>query len=199
MTRPARSLFSRSVGAVATALAAVAFSPIAVAGCGSVDSPAAASPAPARPAAPDGGFRMMPAGHFVQVSDREYSNLPIVGLWKFTQSLPGNGGVFDSGFTAWHTDRTEIMNSSKAPLTGSFCLGVWKALGNASYRLNHYALSSSADGSTLIGIANIKEDVTLDSTGDAFSGTWSLNQMDMAGNTVFSAAGTVVATRVTVD
>src|SRR5262245_20249003 len=37
----------------------------------------------------------------------------IVGLWKVEFVLDGT--VFDNGFAQWHSDGTEIMNSSRDP------------------------------------------------------------------------------------
>src|SRR5690348_4421092 len=49
---------------------------------------------------------------------------PITGFWKIT--LTANGTVIDHGFAQWHADGTELMNSSRPPMTGSFCMGTWK-------------------------------------------------------------------------
>lgn len=40
--------------------------------------------------------------------------------------------MLDNGFVQW------IMNSSKPPVTGDFCLGVWQKNGPSSYQLNHF-------------------------------------------------------------
>lgn len=53
----------------------------------------------------------------------------IVGFWKVKFVSEGNPGipdgiVIDNGFVRWHGDGTEIMNSSRPPATGNFCMGV---------------------------------------------------------------------------
>ena len=46
---------------------------------------------------------------------------PVVGMWK-VQFLV-NGGVLDFGYSQWHGDGTEILNSgARAPATENFCL-----------------------------------------------------------------------------
>ena len=138
-------------------------------------------------------------GSLLQVSEHEHS---IVGFWKFemlaknSPGLPDNFPV-DHGFSQWHSDGTEIMNSSRAPVTGSFCLGVWKKTGR-TYTLNHFALSWNPD-STFLGPANIREEVTLSEDGKSFSGTFSLTQYNQTGTTIFHAVGEITGKRITVN
>src|SRR5260221_14560101 len=59
---------------------------------------------------------------------------PIVGFWhvKFISKGTGfipDGTVVDMGFSQWHSDGTEILNSSRPPATSNFCLGVWAKTG----------------------------------------------------------------------
>jgi hypothetical protein len=37
--------------------------------------------------------------------------------------------VIDDALATWHSDGTEIMNSSKPPISQSWCMGVWKTVG----------------------------------------------------------------------
>src|SRR5437899_7459997 len=83
-------------------------------------------------------------GTLVLASEDE-SEDPIVGFWKVTFIAKGNSGipdgtVIDKAFVQWHSDGTEIMNSSRPPVTSSFCLGVWKKVGPSKYKLNHFAI-----------------------------------------------------------
>jgi hypothetical protein len=54
-------------------------------------------------------------------------------MWRFTMTVPGPNGatiVIDDGYSQWHADGTEIMNSgAHAPNTSNFCLGVWAQIG----------------------------------------------------------------------
>jgi hypothetical protein len=84
---------------------------------------------------------------FLLVADQEGSDDRIVGFWKVkfvSDGSPGipDGTVIDNAFAQWHSDGTEIMNSSRPPATSNFCLGVWQKSGPSTYKLNHFALSS---------------------------------------------------------
>ena len=145
----------------------------------------------------------------------------IVGLWQFTFSSEGNnvapflipdGAPLDSGYAQWHSDGTEIMNSSRDPATSNFCLGVWTTIsGGRSYALNHFALSWDTSGSgqfctnppgktsCFVGPTNIREQITVEPNGDHYSGTVTIDQYDPDGHHMFRLAGTVSATRITAD
>ena len=129
----------------------------------------------------------------------------IVGFWHVTFTSEGttnppipDGTVVDNGFAQWHSDKTEIMNSSRPPATGSFCLGVFEKTGRAAYTLNHFALSWNPDG-TMQGPASIRETVTLARDGDSYSGTFSIDQYDTNRQLLAHIVGRVTATRITVN
>lgn len=133
-----------------------------------------------------------------------------IGMWNIQFLSLGNtghnppipdGAVIDFGYTQWHSDGTEIMNSgAHAPATENFCLGVWVRTGMFTYELNHFALSYDATTGSLAGKVNIREQITLDPSGNQYSGTFTLNVYDPTGaQQVDHVAGTVTATRVTVD
>ena len=127
----------------------------------------------------------------------------IVGFWHVTFISKGtgfipDGTVVDMGFSQWHSDGTEILNSSRPPATSNFCLGVWEKTGPSTYKLNHFALSSDLNGN-MVGPANIRENVTLGPQGTTYSGTFSVDQYDTSGNLFVHLVGEVKATRVTVD
>jgi hypothetical protein len=137
-----------------------------------------------------------------------FNTAAITGLWKFEfvvtsatsdsvpqSDLPPPGALADSGFVVWHDDGTELMNSGRAPVTGSFCEGVWKQTGWNTYTLNHWALSwvpmyspgqttswsqtlaGSADNAfAFVGPTNIRETITLSKNGQSYSGTFVLTQ-----------------------
>ncbi len=173
-----------------------------------------------------------------------FNTSAITGLWSFVFTAEGDvgphapsnaiglpdGAVADAGFVTWHDDGTEIMNSGRAPVSGSFCMGVWKQVGPRTYRLNHWALSwvpgypfqpnespswSSLSGGVdeafqALGPTNIQETITLDSSGNSYTGTFTLTQYGNDGssepiNDVKNApvlgvlVGTVSATRITVQ
>jgi hypothetical protein len=138
----------------------------------------------------------------------DYDERPVItGLWSFTFTAKGNsppgppdGTPIDSGYVTWHADGTELMNSGREPLTGSFCMGVWKRVGESTFRLNHVALSWDSTGTVLVGPANIRETVTVDDSGNHYSGTFSLYQFASDGKTVLAhVVGIVSGTRITVN
>src|SRR5262245_26748918 len=122
----------------------------------------------------------------VAFSDDDNDRAPIVGLWKIQFILPGAGPrgedvVIDDGYATWHSDGTELMNSSRPPITGSFCMGVWKRTGRRTYSLNHWALSWDTMGLSFVGPTQITEVVTVSGDGDAYKGTFQITQYDPTG------------------
>jgi hypothetical protein len=155
-----------------------------------------------QPPAWQGMSRLTPASLSL-VAGQKSSDDRIVGFWKVKFVSVGNPGipdetVIDNGFVQWHGDGTEIMNSSRPPATGNFCLGVWQKSGPNSYDLNHFGLSSDLGGN-LIGPAQIRERVTLDRTGDRYEGTFTIDQYDLSGNPGPHVSGRITATRITVE
>jgi hypothetical protein len=128
---------------------------------------------------------------------------PIVGFWKATFVSEGSTGipdgtVVDSPFVQWHSDGTEIMNSSRVPATQSFCMGVWKNTERSGYKLNHFALSFDPGGS-FVGPAQIRESITLNEKADQYSGTFTIDQYNASGSLIQEVKGKVTAKRITVD
>lgn len=124
---------------------------------------------------------------------------PIVGMWRV--QLTSGGAIIDQTLQQWHSDGTEIMNSSRNPATQSFCLGVWEGTGDGVYRLNHYGISWDPTTSTTepLGLANILESVTLSADGNSFTGVFTITQYDESGNTLASFSGSLVGYRVKVS
>jgi hypothetical protein len=171
------------------------------------------------------GGRVVPARYLVgsgvmasTALDDDEDGASIVGMWQFTFSSQGNNvapffipdeAPLDAGYAQWHSDGTEIMNSSRDPATSSFCLGTWKAEGHRTYKLNHFAISwdntghlcTPAAGATscMVGPANIREEVTVDRRGETYAGTVTIDQYDNANHLLFHLAGKVAANRINPD
>ena len=135
----------------------------------------------------------------------------IVGLWKFefTATSPFVG-PFDAGYVTWHSDGTELMNSSRAPTTGSFCMGVWKQIGHSTYKLNHLALAwissdtppplGPVSPAVFVGPATIRQVVTLGHSRNTFEGTFTIDQYAQDETTLLQhIGGKVTATCITPD
>jgi hypothetical protein len=120
----------------------------------------------------------------------------IVGLWSF--SFVAGGAQIDWGYTEWHSDGTEITNSGgHSPASGNFCLGVWRQSGPNTYHLKHYALGYDPSTGLLAVKVLLTEDVTVDRTGDNFSGPFTEDVYDPTGVTLLQhVAGTATAHRV---
>ena len=135
---------------------------------------------------------------------RELVHEDIVGLWhvKFvsegSDGIP-DGTVIDAGYEEWHSDGTEILNSGgHAPITSSFCLGVWEKAEPSKYKLNHLAIAWDATGQHLVGPATIRAEVAVDPDHDHFSGTFASDLYDESGNNLAHAVGKVTAVRIKV-
>ena len=171
------------------AVFATFLAPSASAGCGETQRQASAASRQPSP--------------FVLVSDNEPAGAAVVGFWKFTFVSRNNSGiadgtVLDAGYAQWHSDGTEIMNSSRPPATQSFCLGVWKKIGPSSFKLNHFALSFDLSGNP-VGGSNIREEVTVEQGGDRYTGTFTIDAFDIHGVHVRHIAGDVTGERITAD
>jgi hypothetical protein len=153
-------------------------------GCGYLSNP--------KPAA-----ALKPAS-FELISKGDGTSAPITGFWKVQVSLP-DGTVIDNAYVTWHADGTEIMNSSRPPISGNFCMGVWKRTGRSTYKLNHFAMEWDPTGTTFIGPLNLKEEVVLDRSHNSYVGTFTVDQYDTNGNVIGHAAGQVTGQRITVD
>jgi hypothetical protein len=156
-------------------------------------------------------FRGTQGAHLVMASDLLDLIDPIVGMWHVKFVVKGNNSTapndteFDAGYSVWHGDGTEIMNSGgRPPQSGDFCLGVWQKVGEHAYKLNHFAAGWDPTGSTLLGPAQIQEQITLDRAGNSFSGTFTVDQY-VETNGVLNPTpvahfqGNITGTRITVN
>ena len=136
-------------------------------------------------------------------AERGRQNDQIVGFWRAKFISEGSSGIpdgalVDNPFVEWHSDGTEIMNSTRAPVTQSFCMGVWHKTGKSSYELNHFALGFDTSNN-FVGPVQIHEDVTLDKKADQYTGTFKIDQFDPSGNLLAEVVGKITAIRITVN
>ena len=125
------------------------------------------------------------------------SDPTIVGLWN-VQFVAG-GQVVDAGFDAWHADGTETLNDTTPPSAGAVCLGVWTKQGNFNYKLKHPSWLFDDTGVNLIGIAMIRETITLDKGGNSYTGDLSVDIYDLGGNLLQHLDAKIRALRITTD
>lgn len=136
---------------------------------------------------------------------------PIVGMWHVTftaegnEAGPPNGTPIDNSIVVWHSDGTEIMNSSRPAQDGNFCLGVWQKTGSYTYKLNHLPWGGSDTANAPSGIGNPQgaaqflEEITLSPDGNHYTGKFTLDAYDPSGNPTAHIVGVISATRITVN
>jgi hypothetical protein len=196
---------------VLPALLAAALAPAALAGCGDTSS----LQAPFVMAQPSSNAQNVSQRASMAVAaiaggNAMMNTASIVGMWNIQFISKGNtshnpsipdGAQIDFGYTQWHSDGTELMNSGgHTPVTGNWCMGTWVRSGYFSYELNHWALSYDATSQVLTTKVNIQEQITLDPSGNEFAGTFTINVFNATtGVQVDSLTGTLAGQRVTVD
>ena len=192
-----RTIFRAAIAATfAFVLVAMCFVSKASAQCGSVLSSNLES---IQPQLLEGQPQFMPVSFPVLGSQNDQ----IVGFWRAKFISEGSSGipdgtVIDNPFVEWHSDGTEIMNSTRAPVTQSFCMGVWQKTGPLSYELNHFALGFDTSNN-FVGPAQIQEDVTLNKKANQYTGTFKTVQYDASGNVLAEVVGNITAIRITVN
>ncbi len=198
---------SNLIATLGAFVSAAVFVPAAMAGCGDVS-------------VANGPFTMTSSNTVVQAAQVSPaakfqtgtgdSVASIVGMWSFQFISKGNlthapsipdGAQLDFGYTQWHSDGTEILNSGgRAPATENFCMGTWTRTDFFGYQLKHFALGYDATSGALTSRSIIIENVTLDPSGNSFSGTVTIQVYDATGaHQVDQLTGTVTATRLTVN
>jgi hypothetical protein len=172
--------------------------PNANAGCGGIGQPL---PSHSSWHSQLGQGGVLPAA-LVTISD---NGAGIVGFWHvkfFAHDSPGTpeGAEVDAGYSQWHSDGTEIMNSGgHSPLNSNFCLGVWKQVSTYQYKLNHFATFWDSTTNLLVGPARVQEEVTLNPDGNQFTGTFTIDQYDESGNSLAHLQGVIKGTRIDVN
>jgi hypothetical protein len=134
----------------------------------------------------------------------------IVGMWHVIfngQTLNGEAfsGVVDNSVVVWHSDGTEVMNSSRPAQDGNFCMGVWVRTGRLKYHLNHIPWAGNDPSNAPNGIGNpqggaqLIEKITLSPDGNSYTGSFTLDAYDTNGHVTVSFTGMLTAKRITVN
>ncbi len=145
----------------------------------------------------------------MRVSDGDADDEPIVGMWHATFTAQGNAGIpdgapIDNALIVMHSDKTEIMASSRPPQDGNICMGVWEKTGKSKYRVNHIGWGGYDTANAPNGIGNptgpsqFIEDFVLSPDGKHFTGTFTVDAYDTSGNVIAHIVGVMSGTRVTV-
>ena len=132
------------------------------------------------------------------------NDVSIVGMWHvvFTGQTMNGGSYtlpepFDNSVVVWHSDGTEMMNSSRPAQDGNFCMGVWMLTGRRQYFLNHIPWQGNDPGGNAQDGAQLLEQVTLSPDGDQYSGTFTFQAYDISGTPTLMVTGVLTATRIT--
>jgi hypothetical protein len=104
---------------------------------------------------------------------------------------------FDNSVVVWHSDGSEIMNSSRPAQDGNFCLGVWTRTGRLKYFLNHIPWQGNDPMGNPAGGAQMLEKINLSPDGNSYTGSFSFNAYDPTGKVTLTVTGTLAATRIT--
>ncbi len=128
----------------------------------------------------------------------DYGPEPIVGLWKMDFEDPADN-YSDKGYSMWHSDHTEYMNSTRPPSVGAVCQGVWERVDRYTYKLNHFALGYQ-DGVNLTSVYRFQEKVTVNRAGNKFKGEFIIEAFDpKTHGHQGTYKGTVKGEKVTID
>jgi hypothetical protein len=124
----------------------------------------------------------------------------VVGSWLDTVAVAG-GPTFKSLSTyaadgSWvSSDQGSVITEPPFPHVFSAGHGVWVHLGGRAFSLTALQLISDLKGDLLF-TNKIRQTVTLDASGDAYSAVWRSEFRDPAGNLVFSFEGTTEGRRI---
>jgi hypothetical protein len=137
---------------------------------------------------------------FSAENTKDQEEVSIVGLWHVF--FVSGGQPFDEGFEVFHSDGTEVLNDNASPQppnsAGSVCLGVYKKIAPATYKLRHPFWNIDANGN-LAGSGVILETLTVDEDGDSYHGTFTFDLFNLSGNLILETTGELNAKRITVD
>ena len=122
----------------------------------------------------------------------------IIGLWD--AQFFSQGALFDEGYDQFHSDGTEIMNDIPNPASGNVCLGIFVPSGPRNYLLHHVFWNFDNTG-TIAGRGVWDSTLTMDKSGNSYTGTWIIKNYDLNGNLITSGplapvSGTLQAARI---
>jgi hypothetical protein len=123
-------------------------------------------------------------------SDKERVGDRIVGTWQVTYT----GGLNGVAFIQWHSDGTEWENIDFPILSGTICMGDWKAIDERHVRRSHVAWLYTNGNPSGYFTETETDEVARD--GKSYRGINNAKFFDLDGNMFAEVAGTAVATRI---
>jgi hypothetical protein len=103
---------------------------------------------------------------------------PPVGMW-LTSVILGGQTIYQS-FESFTSDGLEFLNDNGSPSAGNVCFGVWSSTGKNTYKIYHPSWSYDDKGN-LNGTVVIKETITIQTGGNSFKGTVTVDSYDLNG------------------
>ena len=119
----------------------------------------------------------------------------IVGYWYVRFTVDDQ--LVDDGFDTWLSDGIEVLNDTSTPSSGNVCLGAWTKTAPYTYTLKHPSWIFDDANVNLIGVAIIKEQITLDPSGNSFTGTTEVDLFDLSGNALNTFTSDLSGKRIT--
>jgi hypothetical protein len=133
-------------------------------------------------------FRQEPAAE--NDSERGRAGDRIVGTWLVTYT----GGLAGEAFIQWHSDGTEWENIDYPILSGTICMGDWKAIDETHVRRSHVAWLYTNGNPTGYLTETETDEVARD--GNSYRGINDVKFFDVDGNMFAEATGTASAKRI---
>jgi hypothetical protein len=196
-----RVLWSPSRPGTLAVLAALVFWAVfavsAKASCGLATSPTLGGALPESPLL-EAEAAMQDSSETDQESETGNNHATLVGFWKVRFS--SHGQLVFVAFDQWHSEGTEILNDGGSPGvpngTGGVCLGVYKKTGPRTYKSTHPYWVYDDKGNRA-GSGVILEKITVGTSGNRYSGSFSNLRYDLDGKLVSRLDGGLAATRIT--
>jgi hypothetical protein len=117
-----------------------------------------------------------------------------LSLWRGSR-LQGNAILRGSTHCCCLTPCSVFQAASA---TGPLCVGVWKQVGQRTFRLHHVGWNFDINGNSL-GSFTLDETNTVSRNGLTYKGTFDLKFYDVDGNLIAEVTGTQKATRISVS
>jgi hypothetical protein len=130
----------------------------------------------------------------------------IVGSWLLTVNAPDNAPPFDSFKALWSLTGDGILITSAqgdvTPVpfpTTSTAYGAWAQTGGRQFAATFVAILYDTQTGDNLGTIKLSQSITLNDSGDQWSGPFKAKVLDPDGNVVATLGGTINAKRIVVE
>jgi hypothetical protein len=120
----------------------------------------------------------------------------LVGTWRVTVSPDGIPPF--QAFNTFNADGSSIeFDNSNPPGQQTIAMGPWERVGDRDYMM--VEVNQLFDDHGYAGELRVRAKITLDASGDCYTGPFTFQVVDMGGNVVFQGGGTAKGRRITID